>query len=131
MRPLFALAALPLLAGACGFTPTGSATVSSPSNHPVFMEAPEADFRLTEEQRASVHPAYNADAVERLLRWTRAEHRAEVLEPFQVSRIAALGEKVAIGEITLNIDHPQIREIAKELRTPTRPPDSAAGQHRP
>ncbi|HEU0079278.1 MAG TPA: hypothetical protein VFQ76_16605 [Longimicrobiaceae bacterium] len=131
MRSLAAFAALMLLAGACKTTATGHAPVSSPRNQPVFLRSEDAEFHLSREQRASVHPAFNADAVERLLRWTRAEHRAEVLESFQASSIAALGEKVAVGEITLSVDHPQVREIVKELRAPARIPDTTGEQRRP
>ncbi|MEW5928495.1 MAG: hypothetical protein AB1941_13585 [Gemmatimonadota bacterium] len=128
MRSLAAFTALTLVAGACESNPTGNALVSSPRNQPVFLNVADTDFHLSWEQRAGVHPAYNADAVEKLLRWTRAEHRAEVLASFQASSISARGEKVAVGEITWSVDHPQIQEIVKELRTPTRIPDTPGEQ---
>lgn len=131
MRSLAALAALALIAGACESTPTGNALVNSPRNQPVFLKTADAEFHLSREQRASVHPAYNADAVEKLLRWTRAEHRGEVLASFQAGSISARGEKVAVGEITWSVDHPQVQEIVKELRTPTRIPDTSGEQRRP
>ena len=105
--------------------------MSSSRDEPPFLKTADADFRLSPEQRASVHPAYDADAVEQLLRWTRPEHRAEVLEPFQTSSIAALGEKVAAGEITWTVDHPQVQEIIKKLRAPTRTADNAGERRRP
>lgn len=131
MRPLAAFIALTLLTGACETTPTGNALVSSPRNQPVFLKAADTEFHLSREQRASVHPAYNADAVEKLLRWTRAEYRGEVLASFQASSISALGEKVVVGEVTWSVDHPQVQEIVKELRAPTRVPDTPGEQQRP
>jgi Mg/Co/Ni transporter MgtE len=105
--------------------------LNSSRDQPPFQKTADADFQLSREERASIHPAYDADAVEQLLRWTRPEHRAEVLEPFQASSIAALGEKVAAGEITWTVDHPQVQEIIKNLRAPTRKPDNAGEQRRP
>jgi hypothetical protein len=105
--------------------------VSSSKDQPPFLNTADADFRLSREQRASVHPAYDADAVEQLLRWTRPEHRAEVLQPFQASSIAALGEKVAVGDFTWTVDHPQVQEIIKNLRATTRIADDGGEQRRP
>lgn len=122
MRLLTTLAALALLVGACRSTPAGRPPVGSSTNEPVFLNVVDAGFHLSREQRASVHPAYNADAVERLLRWTRPEHRTEVLRAFQAGSITAPGEKVALGEATLSVDHPQVREIAKDLLAPVREP---------
>lgn len=105
--------------------------LNSSRDQPPFLKTADADFRLSREQRASVHPAYDADAVEQLLRWTWPEHRAEVLEPFQASSIAALGEKVAVGEGTWTVDHPQVQEIINNLRAPMRNGDKAGERRRP
>jgi len=78
-----------------------------------------------------VHPAYDADAVEQLLMWTRPEARAGMLEPFQASGIAVLGEKVAVGEITWTVDHPQVQEIINSLLATTRIADDGGEQRRP
>lgn len=122
MRRAAALAALVLLAGACAPSPTSNRVVNAPSDQPVFLRASDTRFRLSQDQRAAVHPAYNADAVQRLLSWIRPEIRLEVLATFAGSSVAALGEKVALGEPTWDVEHPQIREIVKELRATTRPP---------
>lgn len=131
MRRAAALAALVLLAAACAPTPTSNPVVNAPSSQPVFLRASDAQFRLSQEQRATVHPAYNADAVERLLSWVRPEIRSEVLESFSWSSVAALGDKVALGETTWDVEHPQIREIVKQLRATTRPPADSAEQTQP
>lgn len=125
MRLMALLAAVAFLAGACETTPTGGAPVNVPASQSVFLKVADTDYRLSGEQRSSVHPAFNVEAVERLLMWTRPEYRAEMLESFQWSSIAALGDKVAIGEITWDVDHPEVRRIASELRAPTRVPDGS------
>jgi hypothetical protein len=131
MRRAAALAVLVLLAGACAPTPTSNHVVNAPSNQPVFLRASDTHFRLSQDQRAAVHPSYNADAVERLLSWIRPEIRIEVLETFSRSSVAELGEKVALGEPTWEVEHPQIREIVKGLRATTRPPAGSAEQTEP
>lgn len=131
MRRAAALASLVLLMGACETTPTGNPVVNAPSNQPAFLKASDTQFRLSPDQRATVHPAYNADAVEQLLSWVRPEIRSEVLEVFSRSSVAGLGENVALGEVTWDVDHPQIREIVKGLRATTRTPAGRAEQTEP
>ena len=99
--------------------------MNAPKNESVFLRKPDTSFHLSPEQRASVHSTFNVQAIERLLRWTKPEYRADVLEPFQTTTIAALGGKVVLGEDTWDVDHPEIGRIVKEIHLPTRLPDSS------
>lgn len=131
MRWVAALATLVLLTGACESTPTGTPVVSAPSNAPAFLKVPDTRFTLSPEQRATVHPVFNADVVEQLLSWIRPQYHAVALELFSRTRIDALGQNVAIGEVSLDTDHPQINELMKNVRASTRLPDTTRAQHAP
>ncbi len=129
MRRAVGLATLTLFLGACESNPTGGSVMNAPRNETAFLRTPDASFQLSPEQRASVHSAFNVDAIEKLLSWTKPEYRGDVLESFQASTIAALGEKVVLGEGTWDVDHPEIKQIVKKIHLPTRLPDSTG--HRP
>jgi hypothetical protein len=83
---------------------------------------------LSSEQRATVHPVFDADVVEQVLSWIRPEYHAVALELFSRTRIDALGQNVAIGEVSLDTDHPQVKELIKSVRASARLPDTTWGQ---
>lgn len=57
--------------------------VTSPDAIPLRLEAPDAAFRLTPDDRATLAPPFDADALERLLREIRPNMRGEILSYFQ------------------------------------------------
>ncbi len=128
MRRVAALVALVLLNGACESTPTGTPVVSAPTNAPAFLRVQNTRFMLSSEQRATVHPVFDADVVEQVLSWIRPEYHAVALELFSRTRIDALGQNVAIGEVSLDTDHPQVKELIKSVRASARLPDTTWGQ---
>jgi len=131
MLRVAALAALVLLTGACESTLTGTPLVSAPTNAPAFLKVPDTRFTLSPEQRATVHPVFNADVVGQLLSWIRPEYHSAALELFSRSRIDALGQNVAIGEVSFDTDHPQVNELMKNVRASARLPDTTRGQQAP
>jgi hypothetical protein len=59
------------------------ALVTSPDAEPLRLEAPDASFQLSAEDRAALMPDFDADALERLLREIRPDMRGEILAYFQ------------------------------------------------
>lgn len=131
MHRAAAMASVVLLMGACESTPTGREPVLAPSPASLFLPAPDTAFRLSAEDRASLHPGYDPGAVEELLQWMPAEYRAEVLDSFRWSTLAPRGEKVAVGEVTFDVDHPQVREIARRLVPRPRRTGAPGGEPEP
>jgi hypothetical protein len=54
-----------------------------PENASARLESPDPGFRLTAEQRASVAPGFDMDALERLLAAVHPELRMPILSDFQ------------------------------------------------
>lgn len=86
------------------------AFVTSPQAPPLRLEAPDPAFRLTAEDRATLAPHFDADALERLLRLIRPDMRAEILSHFQVGK-GARGHLVEIFD-------PQLQAVLEEVWAP-------------
>lgn len=85
------------------------ALVTSPDAQPLRLEAPDAAFQLAAEERATLAPGFDADALERLLRNIRPDMRDEMLSYFQVGR--------AHGHL-IEIHDPHLQSILEEVWAP-------------
>jgi hypothetical protein len=85
------------------------ALVTSPDAQPLRLEAPDAAFHLSAEDRAALVPVFDADALERLLQELRPDMRSEVLAYFQKGKSS--GHLVAIHD-------PHLQVILEEVWAP-------------
>ncbi|HEX6371147.1 MAG TPA: hypothetical protein VF006_19670 [Longimicrobium sp.] len=83
--------------------------MTSPDAEPLRLEAPDAAFRLTAEDRAELAPVFDADALERLLRELRPDMRGEILAYFQKGKSS--GHLVEIHD-------PHLQTILEEVWAP-------------
>lgn len=92
---------------ACEHRP--GALMTSPEAEPLRLEAPDAAFQLTAQDRAELAPVFDADALERLLRELRPDMRGEILAYFQKGKSS--GHLVQIHD-------PHLQTILEEVWAP-------------
>jgi len=80
-RLICSIAALAVGLVACEHTDTGMIS-TMPKNISARLDAPDPGFRLTAEQRASVAPGFDVDALERLLAVVHPDLRRPILSDF-------------------------------------------------
>lgn len=68
--------------GGCDLQRTGPTMSSEPHPRSIRAAVPEADFRLSAEQRARLNPGFDVAALERLLARVEPEHRSVILSCF-------------------------------------------------
>ena len=104
---------LPILMLSAACDPAHGPLMDTPDPRPIRLTVPEADFRLTERDRARVAPAFDVDALERLLGMVRPDLRSDVLKHFQ---IPGPGEQPR-GALTEFFD-PQLQEVLEIVWAP-------------
>lgn len=70
----------------------------SPSPVSIRLDVADGGFRLTPQERASVQPTFDADALEWLLARIRPEYRPGILIYFQIQRPKGLGHLAAFDD---------------------------------
>ena len=104
---------------ACEDGPPPAASMDRPNPAAILLlDAPEEGYRLPLSEREKVHPAIDADVLERLLAHIRPEHREEFLRIYQGF---APGTKVAFGPMS-SLGDPEVDAIARELVRRPSPP---------
>lgn len=88
--------------------------MSDPSIPSARLDVPDAAFRLTAQERASVEPGFDADALERLLASLLPVLRAEVLSDFQTTRYAPDD----IGGGLIKFEDPVLQALLDEVWAP-------------
>ena len=83
--------------------------MTSPDAEPLRLEAPDPAFHLSADDRATLAPEFDADALERLLRQVRPDMRTEILSHFQVGQ--ARGHLVEIHD-------PRLQAVLEEVWAP-------------
>ena len=86
--------------------------MSAPNPRTVRLPAPDASYRLTPEERASVRPGFDVDALERLLAAIEAGARPVLLESFQTP---APGGRV---RNTVKMGDPALQPLLDEVWAP-------------
>jgi hypothetical protein len=84
--------------------------VTSPDAEPLRLEVPDFAFRFTHEDRASLAPHFDADALERLLRQVRPDMRGEILPSFQIGK--------GPGGHLVEIHDPHLQAVLEEVWAP-------------
>jgi hypothetical protein len=72
---------------------------------------PDPAFRLNAEERASVLPGFDVDALERLLSMYPPEGREQLLKRFQPTEDGR-------GRMLMRIDHPALQAVLEEVWAP-------------
>jgi hypothetical protein len=99
--PLHLIAAC-LSLGACDHTASALSMPTPPNANTVRLETPDRNFKLTSEERASIRPDFDVDALERLLAAVAAPVRPMILREFQIPpRGAQSGALVRMGDPVL------------------------------
>ena len=106
----FATAALLLLVG-CE-RPTYGITMDLPPR-PLRLAAPDATYRLSDEDRAKVQEGFDVDALERLVGMVRPDMRQELLVHFQVGE----EEGPRRGRI-VQMNDPELQRVLEEVWAP-------------
>lgn len=86
--------------------------MTAPHPNTVRLPAPEASFRLTPEDRASLRPGFDADALERLLAAIEPGARADLLHSFQMP---APGQRL---RNTIQMGDPELQPLLDEVWLP-------------
>lgn len=81
----------------------------SPDPHSIRLPAPDASFRLTEEQRAGVRPGFDVDALERLLAAVEPAVRPVLLRDFLPV------EPGARGTALVRMGYPTLQPLLDEV----------------
>jgi hypothetical protein len=88
--------------------------MTSPPEESARLDVPDESFRLTAQERASVEPGFDVDALERLLASLHPLLRAEVLSEFQVGRFPP----DVIGGGLIKFEDPVLQALLDEVWAP-------------
>lgn len=110
-RLICSIAALAVGLGACEHTDTGMIS-TMPTNISARLDAPDPGFRLTAEQRASVAPGFDADALERLLAAVHPDLRRPILSDF------ARQPSDVVGGGLMKFEDPVLQALLDEVWAP-------------
>jgi hypothetical protein len=83
-----------------------------PNPRSVRLDTPDRNFKLTPQERASIRPGFDVDALERLLAAVEAPVRPMILEGFQA---VAPGEP---GTATVRMGDPALQPLLDEVWAP-------------
>lgn len=119
---LLVLAAV-LVSGGCEHT-TRSRIMNNPPVKPLRLAARDPAYRLAPDERARVIPAYDADALERLMGMIHPDLRPKILENFLIWKPGELpaGERAGLtvelyDPSTGQVD-PQLQAVLEEVYAP-------------
>ena len=90
--------------------------MSSPEAQPMRLASADTGFRLDPQQRETINPGYDVDALERLLSMVRPDLRTELLENFQDRK-----KPVRPGQgwvYLVQINDPKLQEVLEEVWAP-------------
>ncbi|HYW07889.1 MAG TPA: hypothetical protein VE913_13095 [Longimicrobium sp.] len=90
--------------------------MSSPEAQPMRLASADQSFRLDPQQRETISPGYDVEALERMLSMIRPDLRAEILENFQVRK-----KPIGLGEgwvYLVQINDPKLQEVLEEVWAP-------------
>jgi hypothetical protein len=79
-----------------------------------FVVTPDPTFRLTDEVRATIAPAYDPDALERLLSMYPSDGREQLLRNFQ----NLPDESEPRVQVVVRLGHPQLQAALDEVWAP-------------
>lgn len=88
--------------------------MTTPPNQSARLDVADPDFRLTAEQRASVEPGFDVEALERLLAVLHPALRMPVLGDFQCDRFAPND----IGGGLMKFEDPVLQALLDEVWAP-------------
>jgi hypothetical protein len=85
---------------------------TSPSPKALRLETPDRNFKLTPQERASIRPIFDVDALERLLASVEAPFRAFLLSRFQAA------EPGTFGPMMMKMGDPALQPLLDEVWVP-------------
>lgn len=88
--------------------------MTTPSNQSARLNVADPAFRLTAEQRASIEPGFDVDALERLLAVLHPDLRVPVLGDFQRNRLAPN----EIGGGLMKFEDPVLQALLDQVWAP-------------
>lgn len=106
------VAAACLALAACDRTASVPSMSTPPNPRTVRLDVPDRNFKLTPQERASIRPGFDVDALERLLAAVEAPVRPMILEGFQA---VAQGEP---GTATVRMGDPALQPLLDEVWAP-------------
>lgn len=101
-----------LSVAACDRTASVPSMATPPNPKTVRLETPDPNFRLTPQERASIRPGFDVDALERLLAEVEAPVRPMILKDFQA---VAPGEP---GTALVRMGDPALQPLLDEVWAP-------------